>query len=126
MVEVGKRIHEKRTECQLTMEELGRQLGVSKSTINKWEKGMVKSIERPYVEAMSKIFCCDPAWLMNFHDSDEVYLTYSAEGKEPVTLKAKGKPIIGETSLRAQIYEAAAQVRPENLQAALTVLKSLQ
>ena len=125
MVEIGKRIHEKRTECQLTMEQLGNKIGVSKSTINKWEKGQVESISRTHIEALSKVFGCNPAWLMNFHDSSEVLLTYSAPGKESVTLKANGNPIIGETSLRVQLYQVAMKVPAQNLPVAISLLQTL-
>lgn len=125
MVEIGKRIHEKRTECQLTMEQLGNKIGVSKSTINKWEKGKVESISRTHIEALSKVLGCSPAWLMNFHDSPEVLLTYSAPGKESVVLKADGNPIIGETSLRVQLYQVAMKVPTQNLPVAISLLQTL-
>ena len=120
---MGQRIRSKRTEAGLSMQQLGDKIGVSKGAIAKWEKGESKP-SRPYIKAMCDIFDCTPAWLMDM-EVPNVNITYSAPGKEPVTLKAVGDPIIGEVSLRAQLYQIGAKVRPENLQAAIEVLKTL-
>lgn len=66
--EMGKRIKLKRLEANLTMEELGTKLGVQKSAINKWEKGMVTNIKRSTIQAMAEIFDCSPIWLMGWDD----------------------------------------------------------
>lgn len=68
MSAMGDRIHQKRKEYKLTMEELGKMLGVNKTAVNKWEKGEVKNIKQSTIYNMSKIFNCSPAWLMGFGD----------------------------------------------------------
>ena len=120
---MGQRIKNKRTEAGLSMQQLADKIGISKSAIAKWEKGESKP-SRPYIKEMCDIFNCTPAWLMDM-EVPNVDITYSAPGKESVTLKAEGEPIIGKPSLRAQLYQISAKVRPENLQAAIDVLKSL-
>ena len=67
---VGERIAQKRKENNLSMEELGRMLGVGKSAINKWEKGIVGSIKRDKIIQMAKIFDCDPAWLGGYKEEN--------------------------------------------------------
>ena len=124
MKEMGKRIHDMRTECGLTMEQLGEKLGVGKSAINKWEKGEVEYIKRSYIAQMASIFHCSPAWLMGFEDG-EVTLEYTSPGKEPVKALVDQDPIIGESALRAKVLQAAAKIRTENLHAALDVLEAL-
>ena len=69
MKTMAARIHQKRLENNLTMEQLGEKLGVGKSTINKWEKARVEDIKRPYINKMAEIFRCDPAWLMGLDPS---------------------------------------------------------
>jgi len=74
---MGSRIREMRLQNDWTMEELGQRLGVQKSAINKWEKGMVENIKRSTIKDMSNLFGCSPAWLMfgvNMPQSDCVVL----------------------------------------------------
>ena len=74
---------------------------------------------------MAKVFDCDPMYLLGYHKEDNVKLTYSAPGKEDVTLMAQGKPIIGEAGLRAKLYKAALNVSLENVEVAIELLNSL-
>ena len=69
---MGQRIHDKREEARMTMEELGERLGVSKQTICKWEQGKVKNIDRDYIGKMASMFHCDPNWLMHMEDTPNV------------------------------------------------------
>lgn len=66
---MGERICQKRMEAGMTMEELGEYLGVQKSAINKWEKGEVINIKRPYIEQMANLFHVSPSWLMGYDES---------------------------------------------------------
>ena len=124
MKALGKRIHDKREECKFTQSQLAEKIGVSRQTIYKWENGSVKHIDREYIASLANVLNCTPDWLMGM-DGTDVILTYQAEGREPVQLRVNGKPIIGEVSLRAKLYDAALKVRPENLQIAIGLLQSL-
>ena len=122
---MGQRIHDKREEYRLTQEELAFKLGVSKQTISKWEKGLVKNIDRDYIARMAGIFHCDVDWLMHMDGSPKVTVTYEAPERETVTAVVNQKPIMGPAALRAQLYEAAMMVSPENLNTAIKLLMSL-
>ncbi len=125
MKTLGKKIHDKRREKDMSMEELGAKLGVSRQTICKWENGKVNNIDRDHIAKMAQLFNVSPSWLMGFDDSPQVTLTYEAPGKEPVRTIANQTPIIGTASLRAKLYDVAINVKPENLQTAINILKSL-
>ena len=127
MKTMGLRIRQKRRELDLTLEELGSRLGVQKSAVSKWEKGEVINIKREYIDKMASIFDVSPQWLMGYEKASEVTLTYEAPGHEPVRATVEGHPIIGAeaTSKRAVLYQAALSVRPENLDVAIKLLKSL-
>lgn len=126
MKKMGKRIQAAREDCRMTQEELGQKLGVSRQTICKWENGEVAAIKRSYVQQMADIFGCSPQWLFGFDQPTDVELTYRAPGEEPVTVTVDKHPIIGETSLRVKILQEAAKIKPENLEAAIDIIKSLQ
>lgn len=125
MKQMGIRIQQKREECGMTQEDLGKRLGVSRQTICKWEAGAVNHFDRSYVSKMADIFHCSAAWLMGLEGSN-VVLTYEAPERETVKLTVNEEPIMGESSLRAKLFQEAIKVRPENLQAAIDVLKALQ
>ena len=122
---MGQRIHDKREENGLTREELAEMLGVSRQTIYKWEEGKVKNIDRDYIGKMAKMWDCDPDWLMHMEGKKKVTATYVAPGREPVQVVINNEPIMGPASLRAQLYKVAVNVKPENLEAAIEILKSL-
>ena len=124
MKKMGQRIRQKRIELGLTQEELGQKLGIKKSAISKIENGEVKAIDRDYIAKMVQLFRC-ANWLMDLDDSKKVELVYSADGKEPITAIVNQEPILGPESLRAQLYKVAIDVKPENLAAAIEILKSL-
>ena len=125
MKTMGMRIRSKRTELGLTMEELGYKLGFQRQAINKWEKGEVQNIKRSYITKMAELFEVSPSWLMGFEDTKDVTLTYSAPGRETVTTRADARPIIGPASKRAELYQAALNVKEENIDVAINLLKSL-
>lgn len=74
---MAERIHQKRIENDMTMEELANRLNVGKSAVNKWEKGYVTNIKRETIQKMSDIFGCSPAWLMG--------LDVPIENQKPIT-----------------------------------------
>ena len=129
MKQMGLRIKQKREECGLTMEQLGKKLGVNKSTISKWENGAVDSIKRSHLNDLSEVLHTSPEWLMGFEDTQDVKVTYVADGKEPITAIVDiNHPSIGSESLkskRAALYKVALEVKPENIQTAIDILKSL-
>ena len=125
MKAMGNRIRQKRIECNLSQEELGKKLGVKKSAISKMERGEIKTIDRDHVSKMASIFHVSPSWLMGFEETDAVTLSYEAPDREPVKAIVSQTPIIGAASLRAKLYDVAINVKPENLQTAINILKSL-
>lgn len=128
MKTMAQRIHQKRVENDLTMEHLAELVGVSRSTINKWEKAQVEDIKRPYIKKMADIFHCDVKWLMGL-EGTKVNVTYHAPGRENVTLSVDegddDTPLMGRIALKAQLYEAAANVAPANYEIAIKLLRDL-
>ncbi|EOU1803637.1 helix-turn-helix transcriptional regulator [Clostridium perfringens] len=59
-------IREKRQELGLTYEQLGELVGVGKSTVRKWETGMIENMRRDNIIALSKALNISPALLMGW------------------------------------------------------------
>ncbi len=61
---IAKRINELRTEHDMSMEEFGKILNVTKTTISRWESGSVDRIRTTYISTLSKRFNVSPGWLL--------------------------------------------------------------
>ena len=71
IVKIGKRIESARTELNLTQEDLAKELGLNKSTIQRYETGQIKKIKLPVIHAMAKILNVNPSWLSDQSDNRE-------------------------------------------------------
>ena len=60
MCEIGKKMYNRRKELGLTLEAVGAAVGVGKSTVRKWENGMIKNMGRDKIAALAKILQMDP------------------------------------------------------------------
>lgn len=54
MSDIGKMIYERRKELGFTLEEVGDACGVGKSTVRKWENGMIKNMKRDKIVLLAK------------------------------------------------------------------------
>ena len=54
MCEIGKKMFLRRKELGLTLEEVGQAVGVGKSTVRRWENGMIKNMGRDKIAALAK------------------------------------------------------------------------
>lgn len=57
---IGEMINKRRTELGLTLEEVGNIVGVSKSTVKKWENGYISNMKRDKIELLSKALKMNP------------------------------------------------------------------
>ena len=67
-MKVGEKIRKRRTELGMTMEDLGRAVGVQKSAINKYEKGTITDFKRSTIAALSKALDVPPTYLLDDDD----------------------------------------------------------
>ena len=66
--EIGELIYERRKEFNLTLEQVGDAVGVGKSTVRKWENGMIKNIGSDKLAALAKVLRLDPVRLVPMPD----------------------------------------------------------
>lgn len=72
-MDVGSFIHKKRIEKGLTLEELGDKVGVGKSTVRKWEVGMIKDIRRDKIALLSQALDVSPLAILGIEEDEELY-----------------------------------------------------
>lgn len=71
MMTMGQRIYELRVQHNMSMDDLGKHLGVGRSAIFKYEKGQVENLPRSTIEKMAILFGVSPSYLMCFDEWDE-------------------------------------------------------
>ena len=66
--EIGARIEARRKELGYTLEDVSRGVGVTRSTIQRYEKGLIEKIKLPVIEAIARYLKVNPAWLVGKSD----------------------------------------------------------
>lgn len=66
---IGKIIKRKRTDLNLTLEELGNLVGVGKSTVRKWENGMIENMGRDKISLLAKALNISPLILLDMDEN---------------------------------------------------------
>ena len=67
----GEKIKLLRERNNYTLEELGKKIGVGKSTVRKWETGMIANMRRDNIAKLAEVFGVSPTYLISddFKDS---------------------------------------------------------
>ena len=81
---VGEKIHDLRIKHNMTMDDLARELGVQRSAINKYEKGIVVNLKRSTISALCRVFGVSSSYFLD--DSTPTPLT---DTSAPQTLEAR-------------------------------------
>lgn len=114
-ITIGLRIKQIREEKGLTQEELGKLLGMHKSTVQRYESAKIEKIKLPVIEAMAQILDVNPEWLS---DKSDIRTLYDKEqynlGEVPdkysnilpniLPIKKIKLPLLGEIACGQPIY----------------------
>ena len=68
--EMAKRIKELRKAKGLTLEQVADVVGVGKSTVRKWETGMIANMRRDKIADLAKALGTTPAYLMGWKEEE--------------------------------------------------------
>lgn len=94
---IGKLINKRRTELKLTLEEVGNAVGVSKSTVKKWEDGFISNMKRDKIAELAKVLELNPVSLITGEEQygDDIDLKFdniTQEDLETIELLKKLTP----------------------------------
>ena len=95
-------LKQKRMEKNLTLEQVGNFVGVGKSTVRKWETGMIENMGRDKIVALSKVLDVSPLEILGIPETEEtplvvptnimnVYKQLTTENQEAVYRYAQKK-----------------------------------
>ena len=68
---MAQRIKTLRKENNLTLEQVANIVGVGKSTVRKWETGMIANMKRDKISALAQALNTTPAYLMGWDEENE-------------------------------------------------------
>ena len=69
--EMSRKIKELRQARGMTLEQVADIVGVGKSTVRKWETGMIANMKRDKIQSLAIALGTTPAYLMGWNDNDE-------------------------------------------------------
>lgn len=72
---MAKRIKELRLANGLTLEQVANEVGVGKSTVRKWETGIIANMRRDKIASLAKALHTTPAYLMGWTDEPQAEIT---------------------------------------------------
>lgn len=95
MPNIGEVINKLRIEHGMTLEELGDKVGVGKSTVRKWENGMIANMRRDKIAEVAKVFGVSPSYLMGWDSNVGPIPNGTKTKKSGVTINVLGRVAAG-------------------------------
>lgn len=109
MEELGNIISQRRKELGLTLEDVADAVGVGKSTVRKWEKGMIKNMGRDKIAALAKVLQMDPVRFVTF-DLEAQMTAKMEDDLDRALAKLHVNPRLG------LLFDRARQMEPEDVE----------
>ena len=103
--DIGKKMYERRKQLGLSLEAVGDAVGVGKSTVRKWENGMIKNMGRDKIVLLAKVLQISPVELVPGSDPTDVL---SSEERHLVTVYRGATREIRSAALR-MLEDSASQ-----------------
>ena len=116
----GDRIHQLRLAKGLTMEELGKKVGVSKPTIKRYEAGIIDNIPSDKIEAIANALETTPAYIMGWDEQADPASVEADEDIYDIREELRRNP-----QIRA-LFGLARRADPNDVRAAIAMLKALE
>ena len=116
MCDIGKKIYSRRKELGLTLEEVGQAVGVGKSTVRKWENGMIKNMGRDKIAALARVLQISPVDLVPGGYKPPEYAT----PEDYELLEA-----LHQDPARRTLFDLSRKLKHEEVQKVIDVIKTL-
>lgn len=84
MRELKDLIKDRRLEIGKTLEQVGKEVGVAKATVQRWESGEIKDMRKNKLVLLAKALQTTPAYLMGWEDKQKEASLLSKEDLDPL------------------------------------------
>lgn len=112
---MAEKIKSLRTSLDLTLEDVANEVGVGKSTVRKWETGMIANMRRDKIASLAKALHTTPAYLMGWetspkepsttHDLPSDIVPYAPTHRIPILGRiSAGLPLYAEEHIEGYTY----------------------
>ena len=71
-METNNKLKERRIELGLTLEEVAKHVGVSKTTVSRWETGKISNMRRDKIGKLAEILKVRPSFIMGIEDRPQM------------------------------------------------------
>ncbi len=95
MLEVNRRIRERRLAKGMTLLELANKIGVREATVQRYESGAIKNIKYNTLIKIAKALDCKPEYLMSWSDKPDVISNDSKHKKNSIRIPVYGNIAAG-------------------------------
>lgn len=109
---VATRMQQRREQLGLTLDDIALEIGVARSTIQRYEKGTIEKLKLPVIEAIANVLQVDPAWLVGKSDDPGVVTANSSDNILPfpamqsvplIGTIACGEPILAAENIECEV-----------------------
>lgn len=104
-LDIGNRLKEARLDRGYTQEDLGKALGINKSTVQRYETGKIHNLKMPVLQAFANQLRINPAWLVLKSDNREITINNPLSVYDNVSpIETQKIPFLGEIACGEPIF----------------------
>lgn len=120
-MEISKLISDRRKELGLTLEEVGKIVGVSKSTVKKWEDGYISNMKRDKIALLAKALKLNPVILITGEDES----TSTSQLTDDEELQEYLEELKNRSEMR-MLFSLAKGATKEDVEKAVKIIEALK
>ena len=120
-MEISKLISDRRKELGLTLEEVGKVVGVSKSTVKKWEDGYISNMKRDKIALLAKALKLNPVVLITGEEEP----TSTSQLTEDEELQEYLEELKNRSEMR-MLFSLAKGATKEDVEKAVKIIEALK
>lgn len=124
-------LKKRRLELGLTLEEVAEAVGVGKSTVRKWEVGLIQNMRRDNIQKLAEALQLSPLDLLEFQENTNVNNIYGDYQKNLDYFMDKPDLLelykdIHESQNLQLLFDTAKDLTPQDLEMVLMIIKGIR
>jgi len=124
-------LKKRRLELGLTLEEVADAVGVGKSTVRKWEVGLIQNMRRDNIQKLAEALQLSPLDLLEFQEDESIISIYGDHNKNLEYFSDKPELLelyknIHESQNLQLLFDTAKDLTPQDLEMVLMIIKGIR